>query len=65
MNKPSRGKSRALSQEQNVEQGKAARMRYPRERQGDWSTNSRTSDPLSLALLGAIASGTISVEVGI
>ena len=48
MNRPSSGKSRPLNREQNVDQGKAARRRSPRERQGDWSAGSRTSDPLSL-----------------
>ena len=48
MNKPSSRKSRPLSREQHVDQGKAARRRSPRERQGDWSASTRTSDPLSL-----------------
>ena len=50
MNKPSSGKSRPLSRKQHVDQGKAARRRSPRERQGDWSASSRTSDPLSLLI---------------
>jgi uncharacterized protein (DUF2252 family) len=48
MNEPSSGRPRPPSREQQIDQGKAARRRSPRERQGDWNASSRTSDPLSL-----------------
>jgi uncharacterized protein (DUF2252 family) len=48
MNKPSGGRSRLLTREQHIDQGKAARRRVPRELQADWGASSRKSDPLTL-----------------
>ena len=42
------GTSPALTRERHIDQGKTARRRAPRELQADWSTGSRTSDPLTL-----------------
>jgi hypothetical protein len=48
MNESPSGTSPPLTRERHIDQGKTARRRTPRELQADWSTGSRTSDPLTL-----------------
>ena len=44
------GRTGPLSREQHIDRGKRARVRAPREAQGEWRNSSRQSDPLVLLI---------------